>query len=59
MGVGNVNRGMSKRDKEGVPNWQKALYGETGEAARKAQMLAGRKIAKQKKPKRKLWKVSA
>ena len=51
-GVGNVNRKMGYRNAEFVPNWKTALYGETGEKARKAQMHFGalnarkRRIAK-------------
>lgn len=58
MGVGNVNRQMH-REQDGVRNWRRALTGETGQAAEKAQIMAGLKIAKPRKPRRKLWKVSA
>ncbi len=58
MGVGNVNRQMH-REQDGVKNWRRALTGETGQAAEKAQIMAGLKIAKPRKPRRKLWKVSA
>lgn len=57
-GVGNVNRKLSQVQ-DGKKNWKRALTGETGKAAERAQMLAGLKIAKPRKPKRKLWKVSA
>ena len=58
MGVGNVNRQMH-REQDGIKNWRRALTGETGEAAERALMLAGKRRTKPRKPKRKLWKVSA
>lgn len=42
MDVGNVNKKMRLR-KDGIPNWKKALYGKTGEAAEKALIVAGLK----------------
>ena len=57
-GIGNVNRKLSQ-EQDGKKNWKRALTGETGRAAERAQMVAGLKIAKPRKPKRKLWKVSA
>ena len=44
QGIGNVNRGFSRRDAEGVPNWRKALQGESGKQAKRAQMRAGLKL---------------
>lgn len=43
LGVGNVNRQMS-RVQDGIKNWLRALTGETGEAARQAQMKVGRAV---------------
>ena len=42
MDVGNVNKKMRLR-KDGIPNWKKALFGKTGEAAEKALIVAGLK----------------
>ena len=58
LGVGNVNRQMH-REQDGQKNWRRALTGETGVAALKAQIMEGMKHAKPKKPKRKLWRVIA
>lgn len=44
VGLENVNRKMSIQ-KDGVANWRRALYGESGEKARAAQMKAGRQAA--------------
>ena len=44
QGIGNVNKGFSRRDADGVPNWKKALTGESGKAAERAQMFAGKKL---------------
>jgi hypothetical protein len=41
MGVGNVNRAMSK-EQDGTKNWRRAVTGNTGETAEAAQMKAGR-----------------
>lgn len=40
-GVGNVNKKLSLK-KDNIPNWKRALYGQTGEQAYKAQMNLGR-----------------
>ena len=48
QGIGNVNRGFSRRDAEGVPNWRKALQGDTGKQAERAQMRAGRILKAQR-----------
>lgn len=40
LGVGRVNRQMH-REQDGQKNWVRALTGETGEAARKAQIKKG------------------
>ena len=42
-GVGNVNKKMRLK-KDGVPNWERALYGETGDQAHRAQLNLGRLI---------------
>lgn len=57
-GAGNVNKKMA-RVVDGEKVWRRALTGETGKRAFQAQMMAGTRIAKPKKLKRKLWKVSA
>lgn len=57
-GAGNVNKKMGQVV-EGQKVWRRALNGETGQRAFQAQMMAGARIAKPKKPKRKLWRVSA
>ena len=46
-GVGNVNRKMA-RVQDGMKNWRRALTGESGKAAFKAQMLQGMQIKKHK-----------
>lgn len=63
MGVGNVNKRMSRKSEDGQPNWKRALFGESGEAAHKAQMMTGRKIkqadeARKSMKKRKIRKVT-
>ena len=42
LGVGNVNRQMG-RVQDGIKNWRRALTGKTGQAALKAQIIAGLK----------------
>lgn len=42
LGIGNVNRQMS-RVQDGIKNWRRALTGKTGQAALKAQIIAGLK----------------
>lgn len=42
-GVGNVNSKLAL-EKDGAPNWKRALYGKTGEQAHRAQMNLGRLI---------------
>lgn len=64
MGVGNVNRGLRKKDSDGVPNWKKALYGKTGEAAEKALVMAGmqkkhKEAVKKSMNRRRVRKVTA
>lgn len=64
MGVGNVNMGIRKTDSDGVPNWKKALYGKTGEAAEKALVMAGmqkkhKEAVKKSMSRRKIRKVTA
>ena len=64
MGVGNVNRGLRKTDSDGVPNWKKALYGKTGEAAEKALVMAGmqkkhKEAVKKSMNRRRIRKVTA
>lgn len=44
MGVDRINKRMSKVSKGGLPNWRRAISGESGEAAHKAQIMNGRKI---------------
>ena len=61
MGVGNVNAKMGVV-RDGVPNWKRALYGKTGQAAWKAQMNHGRLLkakdeARKTLAKRKIRKV--
>ena len=63
MDVGNVNKKMRLR-KDGIPNWKKALFGKTGEAAEKALIVAGlkKKRAQDARPivsRRKIKKVTA
>ena len=64
LGVGNVNRKFSNVSRDGLRNWEKALYGDSGAAAHKAQLMDGLK-RKQKEQaakslkKRKIRKVSA
>lgn len=64
MGVGNVNKKMRLKKEDGLQNWKRALYGETGEEAHKAQMNLG-KLMKAKKQgrdvvaRRKVRKVTA
>lgn len=63
MGVGNVNRKMSKKndpkDRTELPNWKKALYGKTGEEAHRIQMNLGKlkKAQKQGREVRALRKI--
>lgn len=62
-GVGNVNKKLSLK-KDNIPNWKRALYGQTGEQAHKAQMNLGRLLkaqeqGKEVRAKRKIKKVSA
>ena len=62
-GVGNVNKKLHLQ-KEGEPNWKRALYGKTGEQAHKAQMNLGRLIKAREESrktiaKRKIKKVVA
>lgn len=42
LGVGKVNKAMG-RENDGVKNWRRALTGDTGKAAARAQIMAGRK----------------
>ena len=49
MGFGNVNRGMSKRSSDGVPNWRKALM---DKGAEQAQMMKGLRIKQRKEAKK-------
>ena len=64
MGVGNVNKKMRLKKEDGLQNWKRALYGETGEEAHKVQMNLG-KLMKAKKQgrevrqRRKIQKVTA
>ena len=64
MGVGNVNKKMRLKKEDGLQNWKRALYGETGEEAHKVQMNLG-KLMKAKKQgrdvvaRRKVRKVTA
>ena len=59
MGVGNVNRKMSVK-MDGVPGWRRALYGESGKAAHRAQMNLGKLLkAKKHPPRRVLRKVAS
>lgn len=57
-GAGNVNKKMHKVV-GGQKVWRRALTGKTGKRALKAQMMAGARIARPKKPKRKTWRLSA
>lgn len=62
-GVGNVNKKLSLK-KDNIPNWKRALYGQTGEQAHKAQMNLGHLINAQAqgravRAKRKIKKVGA
>lgn len=57
MGVGNVNRKMSRRKEDGVPNWRKAIEGKTGEDAHRIQMNYG-KLKKARRVNRKIEKVN-
>ena len=58
-GVGNVNSKLATKNADGLPNWKKALYGESGQAAEKALIMAGRKkVNKRIVSRRKLKKVS-
>lgn len=64
MGVGNVNKKMKTKSSEGIPNWRKALYGESGKSAERAQLMDGlkrkqRDEAKKSIGKRKIRKVTA
>ena len=54
MGVGNVNEKMRLKGEDGVPNWRKAVSGESGEKARRLQTKNARNT---KKPKRIIKKV--
>ena len=64
MGVGSVNKKMSKKGEDGIPNWKRALYGQSGEEAHKVQMNLG-KLKKAKRQgrdvvsRRKVRKVTA
>ena len=63
MGVGNINRKLSVK-KDGVPAWKRALFGKSGEKARRAQMNLGRLLkareeSKKSMAKRKIRKVTA
>lgn len=55
-GAGNVNKKLCKVV-DGQKVWLRALTGEMGRRAEKAQMMA--RPARPKKPKRKLWRLSA
>ena len=57
-GAGNVNKKMH-RVVDGQKVWRRALTGKTGKRALQAQMIAGARIARPKKPKRKTWRLSA
>ena len=57
-GAGNVNKKM-RTVVDGQKVWLRALTGETGKRALQAQMMAGARIARPKKPKRKTWRLSA
>lgn len=50
LGIGNVNKRMGKVQ-DGIKNWRRALTGETGEAAEKAQMRVGMAIKNAKEMK--------
>lgn len=64
MGLDRINKRLSYVSSDGLPNWRKAITGESGEAAHKKQMTEGRKIKRQDEArklakKRKLRKVTA
>ena len=64
MGLDRINKRLSYMSSDGLPNWRKALEGESGEAAHKRQMLIGKKIkqaddARKSMKKRKVRKVTA
>ena len=64
MGLDRINKRLSYMSSDGLPNWRKALEGESGEAAHKAQLMAGLKIkqredARKSMKKRKVRKVTA
>lgn len=59
-GVGNVNKKFSYKSSDGLPNWEKALYGKSGQAAEKALVMEGmKKKHKDIVKRRKIKKVSA
>jgi hypothetical protein len=64
LGFENINGKFSFAGSDGVKNWQKALYGKTGQQAHDAQMQDGRrrkqaKEARKSIAKRKVKKVQA
>lgn len=64
MGLDRINKRMSYMAHDGLKNWEKAITGESGEAAHKKQLLEGAKIKRQDEArkliqKRKIRKVTA
>ena len=63
MGFERINKRLSYVSQDGLPNWRKAITGDSGKAAHKAQLMDGmkrkqREDARKSLAKRKIRKVT-
>ena len=64
IGLDRINKRMSYISSDGLPNWRKAITGDSGKSAHKAQLMDGlkrkqREDARKSLAKRKIRKVTA